>query len=84
MIVKITRAYVRHYSDNGQTTAYVEWLDNRGKAGRTEGAVGPCPCCGSDCAASFEEGRKVQLGAHMAALFARAEREGVVAEHDNW
>lgn len=24
---EIKRAYVRHYSDNGQTKAYVEWLD---------------------------------------------------------
>lgn len=29
----ITRAYVRHYSDNGQTKAYVEWSDGS----RTEG-----------------------------------------------
>lgn len=37
MIVKITRAYIRHYSDNGQTVAYVEWIDDKGKSGRTEG-----------------------------------------------
>lgn len=30
---EIERAYVRHYSDNYQTTAYVEWLDGS----RTEG-----------------------------------------------
>lgn len=37
MIAKITRAYVRHYSDNGQTVAYVEWIDHKGKKGRSEG-----------------------------------------------
>lgn len=37
MIAKITKAYIRHYTDNGQTTAYVEWRDAKGKAGRTEG-----------------------------------------------
>ena len=37
MITKITRAYTRHYSDNGQTFAYVEWTDNKGRSGRTEG-----------------------------------------------
>ena len=37
MIAKITRAYVRHCRDNGQTTAYVEWVDHKGKPGRTEG-----------------------------------------------
>ena len=36
-IAKITKAYVHHYRDNGQTVAYVEWMDLRGKAGRTEG-----------------------------------------------
>ncbi len=29
----ITRAYVRHYNDNGETIAYVEWSDRS----RTEG-----------------------------------------------
>lgn len=37
MIVQITRAYIRTYTDNGQTTAYVEWIDNKGNTGRTEG-----------------------------------------------
>lgn len=36
MITKITKAYVRTYTDNGQTTAYVEWVDHRGRTGRTE------------------------------------------------
>ena len=37
MITKITAAYVRTYSDNGQTKAYVEWVNHRGHTGRTEG-----------------------------------------------
>lgn len=37
MIAQITKAYIRHYRDNDQTTAYVEWRDARGKTGRTEG-----------------------------------------------
>ena len=37
MIKQITKAYIRTYSDSGQTTAYVEWIDGRGKSGRTEG-----------------------------------------------
>lgn len=36
-IAKITKAYIRTYSDSGQETAYVEWVDHKGKAGRTEG-----------------------------------------------
>ena len=66
MIAKITDAYVRHYSDNGQTKAYVEWIDNRGKAGRTEG--GACHCCGANRAKVTVNGKTVQLGDHMAAL----------------
>lgn len=84
MIKRITRAYVRHYSDNGQTKAYVEWLNHKGVFGRTEGDVGPCPCCGMERVASFADGRKIQLGPHMAALFARAEREGVDIEQETW
>lgn len=37
MIARITKAYIRTYSDNGQTTAYVEWVSDKGKSGRTEG-----------------------------------------------
>lgn len=36
-IAKIIRAYVRTYTDSGQVTAYVEWIDSRGVHGRTEG-----------------------------------------------
>lgn len=37
MIAKITKAYVRTYSDTGQVVAYVEWIDHKGESGRTEG-----------------------------------------------
>jgi hypothetical protein len=37
MITKITKAYIRKYTDNGQIKAYVEWTDNRNEHGRTEG-----------------------------------------------
>jgi len=37
-IRKITKAYVRTYADNGQTVAYVEWIDSSNKHGRTEGS----------------------------------------------
>lgn len=37
MIRTITKAYVRLYTDNGQVTAYVEWVDGKGRTGRTEG-----------------------------------------------
>lgn len=37
MIATITKAYVRTYTDNGQTKAYVEWVDHRKQTGRTEG-----------------------------------------------
>ena len=37
MITKITDAYFRNYKDNGQMKAYVEWIDDENKTGRTEG-----------------------------------------------
>ena len=37
MIKKFVRSYIRRYSDSGQTTAYVEWIDVKGQSGRTEG-----------------------------------------------
>jgi hypothetical protein len=36
-IAEIRKAYIRTYSDSGQTKAYVEWVDTRGNEGRTEG-----------------------------------------------
>lgn len=66
MIAKITAAYVRHYTDNGQTKAYVEWLDSHGRSGRTEGEA--------------DRRTRKPIGAHMTALFDRARREGVTVE----
>lgn len=74
MIAKITAAYTRHYRDNGQTTAYVEWTDRRGKQGRTEGRV-----CSRD-----GDAPNTPAGPHMAALFARAKRDGVPITHEIW
>ena len=37
MIKTFTRACIRTYTDNGQEIAYVEWIDERGASGRTEG-----------------------------------------------
>ena len=36
-IKEITKAYIRTYKDSGQVTGYVEWVDHKGKKGRTEG-----------------------------------------------
>ena len=63
MITKITRAYTRTYTDNGQTKTYVEWIGDDGNAGRTEGDAS---------------------NAHMAALLARAKREGINHETQTW
>lgn len=70
-IAVITKACVRRYSDTGQTTAYVEWCDQRGRAGRTEGQV-------------INTNAGPVYGAHMRALFARAQREGVAITHERW
>lgn len=76
MITTITKAYVRKYSDSGQVTAYVEWIDHKGRTGRTEGGAPgtPCPCCGA----------KRKATTHMGALFERAERQGIVVERQEW
>ena len=73
MIVKITKAYVRHYRDNGQTTAYVEWIDHNGKTGRTEGAVRSKTGTLEQC-----------YGLHMGALMARAICHGIEIERETW
>lgn len=76
MIGKITKAYVRTYSDSGQVMAYVEWVDGRGKPGRTEGKLmqldGP------------RRGIRFTFGSHMHALFSRARREGVRLQREVW
>lgn len=70
MIAKITDAYVRHYSDSDQTTSYVEWIDSRGQAGRTEGPA-EYPSC-------------IPSSTHIAALFARATLEGIETRLERW
>jgi len=37
MIRRITDAEIRHYDDNGQTIAYVSWIDSRSERGTTQG-----------------------------------------------
>ena len=72
-IARITKAYVRHYSDNGQTKAGVEWIDHNGKAGCTEGGV------------IAKTGTLAEVyGVHMGALMARAICNGVEIEHETW
>lgn len=63
MITKITKAYTRTYSDNGMTKTYIEWVDDKGDTGRTEGDA---------------------KNSHMAALLARAAREGVKHTKETW
>lgn len=75
-IAKITKAYIRHYRDNGQTMAYVEWIDSRGQTGRTEGGV-KIEMTGCN-------NRGETLKANMGALFARAAREGVKITRETW
>lgn len=46
----ITKAYTRHYRDNGQLTAYIEWSDGS----RTEGdAIMPRIAAGTHMRALF-------------------------------
>lgn len=73
MITRITKAYIRKYSDNGQTVAYVEWIDGKGKTGRTEGSEH------RDCCIPTPH-----FGTHMQALLDRATREGVTVERQQW
>ena len=75
MIAKITAAYTRHYRDNGQTKVYVEWIDHRGRIGRTEGDVRDTPKN-----ATIAE----RYGVHMGALIARAICTGVDVDHQVW
>jgi hypothetical protein len=70
----ISRAYIRHYSDNRQTTAYVEWSDGS----RTEGhahILGDKP---------GGQGWLFTCGDHMTALLRRAERDGLPIEREIW
>lgn len=80
-IARVERFYIRHYRDNGSTVAYCEWIDSKGQRSRTEGqprgiagAGGP----GTICAFGYH------FGAHMSALAARADREGISIETETW
>ena len=66
----IVRAYIRHYRDNDQTTAYSEWSDGS----TTEGA----PPAGDPIL-----GYRANAG-HMEALFAAAVRAGLAIERETW
>jgi hypothetical protein len=39
MVVQITSMIVRTYGDTGAKRVYVEWIDDNGETGRTEGEV---------------------------------------------
>lgn len=73
MIARITRAYVRHYRDNEQTIAYVDWIDTKGNTGRTQAAVRSNSGTLAEC-----------YGLHMGALFARAICTGIEIERETW
>lgn len=78
-IAKITAAYIRTYSDTGQTKACVKWIDVRGHAGIAEGDVtSHCPYCKQSM--SDTNG----LSPHMKALFDRARREGITILYQEW
>lgn len=66
--MQIKKVYTRHYTDNGQLMAYVEWDDGS----RTEGP------------AEDYYGVVVPIGPHMGCLFDRALACGLVVEHQTW
>lgn len=85
MIAKITRAYIRRYSDNRQVAAYVEWTDTRGKTGRTEGPATRAGCTCRSCGQLVPDTwHGLHVGDHMRALFHRAERDGLTVEREGW
>lgn len=76
MTNSIKRVYTRHYTDNGQRTAYVDWADGSRTESTTQRFYQRMPL-----------GKGVHLftfGAHMHALFARAKREGLRMERETW
>jgi hypothetical protein len=73
MIAQITKAYTRLYRDNGQHTAYVEWVDRNGREGRTEAPV-------LQATGTLAE----VYGLHMGALMARAICSGHAPTHEKW
>lgn len=73
MIARITRACVRHYRDSDSRVAYVDWIGDDGRAGRTEAPV------------RAVTGTLAQVyGLHVGALMARAICHGVEIERETW
>lgn len=68
------RIYVRRYRDNGQVTAYAEWLDGS----RTESSLARA------CGGPVGYGWRFTFGEHMHALFTRAKREGLKLQRETW
>lgn len=68
----IKRIYVRRYRDNGQVTAYAEWVDGS----RTESTLG--------VRYAGMPSRTLTFGSHMHAIFNRAKREGLKIERETW
>ena len=68
MRISIKKIYTRHYRDNDQLMAYVEWSTGS----RTEGA------------AEMYHGVAIPSSAHMGALFDRGIREGLTVEREVW
>ncbi len=79
-IAKITDAYVRHYTDNDSVVAYVTWVDEGGRQGRTETKL---PWKWGDWV-NHPASHLMYLGRHMAALFTRANREGIAIRGETW
>lgn len=76
MIKQFTRVYVRTYSDNGQVTAYVEWVDHAGNKGRTEGSALR--------SGNFRRPKTATFGEHMHALVRAAKRQGISLQRETW
>lgn len=66
--LKITKAYTRYYTDNGNLASIVEWSDGS----HTEGG------------AYLYHGMVLPSGEHMGALFDRALRDGLTIGREKW
>jgi hypothetical protein len=65
---KITRIYTRHYTDNDQSKAYVDWSNGSQTAGEVEDYHGVL----------------IPVGTHMGALFDHGLREGLTIGREVW
>ena len=81
MIARITDAYVRHYRDSDDFKTYVEWVDDHGQTGRTESSAARDPFHWRAWPLSVY---MFTGSEHMAALLARAGREGVPIRGETW